>query len=234
MTVDAGTKTSESHTILIADDHPLFRNALRQAVESQLPNTRVVLAADFNEVEEMIRNNNDADLLMLDLTMPGVSGFIGLIRLRNEHPALPVIMVSASDDPATIRRSLDLGASGFIPKSSPMEQICESINEVLAGNIWLPENIDIDSDGDDEIAEILANVSKLTPQQQRVLNMIGDGMLNKQIAYSLNVSEATVKAHVSAVLLKLEVDSRTQAVIQFAKLGGSVTSRTDTQLDDRE
>jgi DNA-binding NarL/FixJ family response regulator len=233
MTVDAETKTSESHTILIADDHPLFRNALRQAVESQLPNTRVVLAADFNEVEEIIRDNNDADLLLLDLTMPGVSGFIGLIRLRNEHPALPVIMVSASDDPATIRRSLDLGASGFIPKSSPMEQICEAINEVLAGNIWLPENIDIDSDGDDEIAKILANVSKLTPQQQRVLNMIGDGMLNKQIAYSLNVSEATVKAHVSAVLLKLEVDSRTQAVIQFAKLGVSVTSRTDTQLHDQ-
>jgi len=234
MTVEAGTENSESHTILIADDHPLFRNALRQAVESQLPDTRVVLAADFNGVEEIIRDNNDADLLLLDLTMPGISGFVGLIRLRNEHPALPVIMVSASDDPATIRRSLDLGASGFIPKSSPMEQICEAINEVLAGNIWLPEDIDIDSDGDDEIAEILTKVSKLTPQQQRVLNMIGDGMLNKQIAYSLNVSEATVKAHVSAVLLKLEVDSRTQAVIQFAKLGGSVRERLDTPSHDRQ
>lgn len=215
---------TDTHTILIADDHPLFRDALRHAVESQMPNTTIVTAGDFNEVEGMISANGDADLLLLDLTMPGVSGFIGLIRLRNEHPALPVIMVSASDDPATIRRSLDLGASGFIPKSSSIEQICDAIGEVMAGNVWLPPNIDIDGEGDDEIAGILANVSKLTPQQHRVLNMIGDGLLNKQIAYNLGVSEATVKAHVSAVLLKLQVDSRTQAVIQLSKIGSTATS----------
>ncbi len=234
MTIDANPDVAELFTILIADDHPLFRNALRQAVESQMPNAKIVLAGDFDEVEDMLSVNSDADLLLLDLTMPGVSGFIGLIRLRNEHPALPVVMVSASDDPATIRRSLDLGASGFIPKSSSIEQIGEAISEVMAGNIWLPENIDIDGEGNDEIAGILANVSKLTPQQQRVLNMIGDGLLNKQIAYSLGVSEATVKAHVSAVLLKLEVDSRTQAVIQLAKLGGAVSSSLDNQLKDDE
>ncbi len=234
MTIDANPDATELHTILIADDHPLFRNALRQAVECQMPNSKIVLAGDFDEVEDMISTNSDADLLLLDLTMPGVSGFIGLIRLRNEHPALPVIMVSASDDPATIRRSLDLGASGFIPKSSSMEQIGEAISEVMAGNIWLPKNIDIDGGGDDEIAGILANVSKLTPQQQRVLNMIGDGLLNKQIAYSLGVSEATVKAHVSAVLLKLEVDSRTQAVIQLAKLGSAVGFSPDNQMQDQE
>ena len=224
MTADVTTHDSEKRTILIADDHPLFRNALRHAVESQMPDTRIVLAADYDEVGDMISRNSDADLLLLDLSMPGVSGFLGLIRLRNEHPTLPVIMVSATDDPATIRRTLDLGASGFIPKSSSMEQICEAIEEVLAGNIWLPPNINIDEELDDEIAGILANISKLTPQQQRVLDMIGDGLLNKQIAYSLGVSEATVKAHVSAVLLKLEVDSRTQAVIQYAKIGGMLTS----------
>jgi DNA-binding NarL/FixJ family response regulator len=207
---------------LIADDHPLFRDALRQAVESQMPDTHIVMAGDFNEVEQMISDNPEADLLLLDLTMPGVSGFVGLIRLRIEHPALPVIMVSASDDPATIRRSLELGASGFIPKSSSIELICEAIKEVMTGNIWLPDNIDIDGEKDDEISEILAGVSKLTPQQHRVLNMIGDGLLNKQIAFSLGVSEATVKAHVSAVLLKLDVDSRTQAVIQLSKLGRAV------------
>ncbi len=227
MTIDANPDASELFTILIADDHPLFRNALRQAVESQMPNAKIILAGNFDEVEDMISQNSDADLLLLDLTMPGVSGFIGLIRLRNEHPALPVIMVSASDDSVTIRRSLDLGASGFIPKSSSIEQIGEAIGEVMAGNIWLPKNIDIDGEGNDEIAGILVNISKLTPQQQRVLNMIGDGLLNKQIAYSLGVSEATVKAHVSAVLLKLEVDSRTQAVIQLAKLGGAVNSSLD-------
>ena len=217
-------RNGELQTILIADDHPLFRDALRQAVESQMPNTRIIMAGDFNEVEKNINNNPDADLLLLDLTMPGVVGFIGLIRLRIEYPALPVIIVSASDDAATIRRSMELGASGFIPKSSLIEQICEAISEVMAGNIWLPKNIDIDSEDDDEIAAILARVSKLTPQQHRVLNMIGDGLLNKQIAFNLNVSEATIKAHVSAVLLKLEVDSRTQAVIQLAKLGGAVGS----------
>ena len=220
---------TDMQTILIADDHPLFRDALRQAVESQMPDTRVEMAGDFNEVEDMISQNPDADLLLLDLTMPGATGFIGLIRLRNEYPALPVIIVSASDDPATIRRSLELGASGFIPKAALIEQICEAIGEVLAGNVWLPGNIDIDSKQDDEIAAILAKVSKLTPQQHRVLNMIGDGLLNKQIAFNLGVSEATVKAHVSAVLLKLEVDSRTQAVIQLSKLGGAFGSSTLVQ-----
>jgi DNA-binding NarL/FixJ family response regulator len=218
MASKVNTISAQSQTIVIADDHPLFRDALRHAVESQMPNTQIIMAGDFNEVEEIISNNADADLLLLDLTMPGVSGFIGLIRLRNEHPALPVVMVSASEDPATIRRSVDLGASGFIPKSSSIEQICEAISQVLAGNIWLPENIDIENLEDDEIARILARVSKLTPQQHRVLDMIGDGLLNKQIAYNLGVSEATVKAHVSAVLLKLKVDSRTQAVIQLTKL----------------
>jgi len=138
--------------------------------------------------------------------------------LRAEHPALPIIMVSASDDPATIRRSLDMGALGFIPKSSSNDQICEAIRAVMNGDIWLPPNIDIDNEEDDEITKILAAMSSLTPQQHRVLNMIGDGLLNKQIAYNLSVSEATVKAHVSAVLHKLHVDSRTQAVIQLAKI----------------
>jgi len=222
MTTQAGEIRTDAQTILIADDHPLFRDAMRHAVESQMPNTHIIMAGDFNEVEEIIAGNANADLLLLDLTMPGASGFVGLIRLRAEHPALPVVVVSASDDPATIRRSLDLGASGFIPKSSSGEQIRQAINDVMAGNIWLPPNIDIDSEADDEISGIFAKVSSLTPQQHRVLGMIGDGLLNKQIAYNLGVSEATVKAHVSAVLLKLKVDSRTQAVIQLAKISGAV------------
>lgn len=212
-------------TILIADDHPLFRDALRQAVVSQLPHTRVIMAGDFDELEKKITTNAGADLLLLDLTMPGASGFIGLMRLRSEHPALPVIMVSATDDVATIRRSLDLGASGFIPKSSSNEQICEAIEAVIAGNVWLPPNLDIDSDSDDEVTGILNRLSTLTPQQHRVLSMIGDGLLNKQIAYSLGVSEATVKAHVSAVLLKLRVDSRTQAVIQLGKISSTIGAK---------
>lgn len=222
MIAKADHSTAEKTTIIIADDHPLFRDALRHAIESHMPNTHIIMAGDFDEVVETISEHSDADLLLLDLTMPGVSGFLGLIRLRNEYPAMPVVMVSASDDVTTIRRSLDLGASGFIPKSSPNEQIREAILEVMAGNVWLPPKLDIISEEDDEISNILTRVSTLTPQQHRVLNMIGDGLLNKQIAYNLGVSEATVKAHVSAVLLKLEVDSRTQAVIQLSKIGGAV------------
>ncbi len=214
-------------TILIADDHPLFRDALRQAVLSQMPNTRVILAGDFDELGQKIVSNTNADLLLLDLTMPGVSGFVGLIRLRAEYPALPVIMVSATDDASTIHKSLKLGASGFIPKSSSNEQICDAINTVIAGNIWLPPNLDIDDEGDDELSELLSKMSTLTPQQHRVLNMIGDGLLNKQIAYNLGVSEATIKAHVSAVLLKLQVDSRTQAVILLSKISNAAGSQSD-------
>ena len=218
-----------AQTILIADDHPLFRDALRQAIENQMPDARILMAGDFDQVRQIIAENMEADLLLLDLTMPGISGFVGLIQLRNEYPALPVIMVSASDDVATIRRSLSLGASGFIPKSSSNDQICEAIYAVLAGDIWLPPNMALDSDVDDELSDVLKRIASLTPQQHRVLNMIADGLLNKQIAFKLGVSEATVKAHVSAVLLKLEVDSRTQAVIQLTRVSAAAgTSSVQT------
>lgn len=217
------TKADEL-TILIADDHPLFRDALCNAILNGMPGTQVVSAGDFEALENCIADNTNFDLLLLDLTMPGVSGFIGLIRLRTEYPALPIIMVSATDDPTTIRRSLELGASGFIPKSSSNEEICDAVASVMSGNVWLPANIDINNQSEDELSIILGQVATLTPQQHRVLNMIGDGMLNKQIAYSLSVSEATIKAHVSAVLLKLKVDSRTQAVIQMAKIDSATSS----------
>ena len=218
------TPMTNRRIFLIADDHPLFRDALRQALESQMNEVKFVMAGNFDEVGKMISENRDADLLLLDLKMPGVSGFVGLMRLRSEYPALPIIMVSASDDTSTIKKTLDLGAMGFIPKSSSNEQICEAINCVLAGDIWLPSNVNIDDEAVDEISDILKQVATLTPQQHRVLGMIGDGLLNKQIAYQLSVSEATIKAHVSAVLLKLNVDSRTQAVIQLAKISDTTNA----------
>ncbi|MCB1445195.1 MAG: response regulator transcription factor [Rhizobiaceae bacterium] len=206
-------------TIIIADDHPLFRGALRQAIASQDKATRIVEAADFDEARRAASENADADLMLLDLSMPGTSGLTGLMMMRAEHQNIPVAVISATDDTPTIRRALELGASAFISKSSGIDEIREAIDTVLAGGFWTPPDFDAERENDPEIENLIARLKTLTPQQTRVLGMIGEGLLNKQIAYELGVSEATIKAHVSAILLKLNVDSRTQAVIQLGKIG---------------
>ena len=157
--------------------------------------------------------------MMLDLSMPGASGLSALMIIRAEFPAIPVAVISASDDQSTIRRALELGASAFISKSSGLDDIRAAVATVLQGGLWMPPGFDAGLEHDPEIEALIGRLKMLTPQQTRVLGMIGEGMLNKQIAYELGVSEATIKAHVSAILLKLDVDSRTQAVIQFAKIG---------------
>ncbi|MDX3926479.1 MAG: response regulator transcription factor [Shinella sp.] len=207
-------------TIIIADDHPLFRGALRQALVGMEGDPIVVEAGDFDAARAAAAENADADLMLLDLAMPGVSGLSGLIALRAEFQSLPVVVVSASDDAATIRRALDLGASGFISKSAAIEEIREGIATVLQGGVCTPANYVEGGEQDAEVADLIHRLHTLTPQQSRVLSMLAEGLLNKQIAYELGVSEATIKAHVSAILLKLDVDSRTQAVIQLAKIGG--------------
>ena len=208
-------------TIIIADDHPLFRGALKQALTGMAGNPDIVEAGDFEAARKAAAANPNADLLLLDLAMPGVSGLSGLISLRAEFQSLPVVIVSASDDPATIRRALDLGASGFISKSASIEDIREGIGSVLSGNVYTPGGYVRGAEQDSEVAELIARLRTLTPQQSRVLAMLAEGLLNKQIAYELGVSEATIKAHVSAILLKLNVDSRTQAVIQLGKIGAA-------------
>jgi len=210
--------------VVIADDHPLFRDALKQAIESLLPDCSCPTAGDLDSVCELLRSLDSIDLILLDLTMPGVSGFSGLISVRAEFPEIPVIVVSATEDPGTIRKCLDLGASGFIPKSSGSELITDGIRTVLSGEIFVPPYVDLDSEGDSETDQLIRKLQSLTPQQTRVLSMLGKGLLNKQIAYELGVSEATVKAHVSAILLKLDADSRTQAVIIMNKIGSSFPS----------
>ncbi|WP_337181296.1 response regulator transcription factor [Shinella sp.] len=208
-------------TIIIADDHPLFRGALKQALTGMAGQPDIVEAGDFEAARKAASDHPNADLLLLDLAMPGVSGLSGLIALRAEFQSLPVVIVSASDDPATIRRALDLGASGFISKSASIEDIREGIGSVLDGNIYTPGGYVRGAEQDSEVADLIARLRTLTPQQSRVLAMLAEGLLNKQIAYELGVSEATIKAHVSAILLKLNVDSRTQAVIQLGKIGAA-------------
>lgn len=212
---------------IIADDHPLFRGALRQVLSDQpadQPATQpeeveIIEAGDFDAVKALVGARDDFDLLPLDLTMPGGTGLSGLVALKALQPALPIIIVSATDDAPTIRHAMELGASGFISKSASMETIGEAVRAVLAGDIWTPADIDLDQAQDPEIEALIARLRTLTPQQTRVLTMLAEGLLNKQIAYELGVSEATVKAHVSAVLQKLGVDSRTQAVILLSRIG---------------
>jgi len=207
------------YRFVIADDHPLFRGALKQALSGIADETDILEAGDFDTAKTLVTGNDDLDLLLLDLSMPGASGLSGLISLRGIHAAVPMVVVSAHDDPGTIRRALDLGASGFISKSASMEEIREAVRTVLKGGIAAPVGIDLGVEQDPEISDLIKRLHSLTPQQTRVLGMIAEGRLNKQIAYELGVSEATIKAHVSAVLQKLGVDSRTQAVILLSKIG---------------
>ncbi|HBF32031.1 response regulator transcription factor [Rhizobium sp.] len=205
-------------TIIIADDHPLFRGALRQAVSGMEGAHVIVEAGTFDEARSAVIGNPDTDVMLLDLAMPGISGFSGLMALRAEFYSLPIIICSATDDSTTIRRALELGASGFISKSSGIDEIRTAIQTVLNGDIACPIQLDGEQEQDAELADLMARLKTLTPQQNRVLGMLCEGLLNKQIAYALSVSEATIKAHVSAILLKLKVDSRTQAVVQLGRL----------------
>lgn len=206
------------YRLVIADDHPLFRGALREAVEGLLEQVDIAEAGTFDELVEFLERGSDVDLVLLDLTMPGARGFSGLMYMRAQYPGVPVIVVSANDDPAAIRRCMEFGASGFIPKTLGVEAMRAAISRILNGGVWTPPDVDLSAGSDAESAELMARMATLTPQQVRVLMMLSEGLLNKQIAYQLGVSEATVKAHVSAILQKLGVESRTQAVIAAAKI----------------
>ncbi len=206
--------------IIIADDHPLFRAALRQAVSQAIEGVEIVEADSLAAVQEAVVQHSDADLVLLDLHMPGTHGFTGLVFLRGQNPGMPVVVVSGSEEVSVLRRAMDYGASGFIPKSAPLETISEAIVAVLKGEEWLPRDITENGtvDVSEEERKFAAALVSLTPQQFRVLTMLTEGLLNKQIAYELNVSEATIKAHVTAILRKLRVHSRTQAVIAAQRL----------------
>lgn len=209
----------EAARVLIADDHPLMRGALSQAVSQTLPRAEIHEAGSLEQVIAAARRRParaPLDLMLLDLTMPGMNGFSGLFLIRAEFPAIPVVVVSASEDAVTVSRALDFGASGFIPKSAPFERIADAIRAVLAGDLWFPDHVE--PAGRAEDAAFAQRLGSLTPQQLRVLTMVATGKLNKQIAHDMQVTEATVKAHVTMILRKLGVASRTQAVIAAGRL----------------
>ncbi|MGE0241263.1 MAG: response regulator [Parvibaculaceae bacterium] len=206
------------YRVIIVDDHPLFRAALKQALSGAFKGIKLDEAGALDAVTERLDRDSDVDLVLLDLKMPGVQGLSGLMFLRAQYPAVPIAVVSASDEPHIIRRALDLGASGFIPKSLAVDDMRQAVTAILAGGVWAPEGLGPGTDGEGDA--LARRIATLTPQQMRVLMMLKEGLLNKQIAFQLGVSEATVKAHVSAILQKLDVASRTQAVIAASRIEG--------------
>jgi DNA-binding NarL/FixJ family response regulator len=224
---------------LVVDDHPLFREALSSSIRQAFNEATVLEAGSLQRTLEAITENADIDLVLLDLNLPGTSGVHGLLTLRTKFPKLPVLIVSANDDRRVVAEALRYGAVGYLPKSVPKTMLERAITETLKGGVFLPpDHQGIANEafatgaGENDLAKQLAN---LTPQQVRVLRMLSEGKLNKQIAFELNIGETTVKAHVSAILRKLKVFSRTQAVIkmrniQLENLVSSGEAGTDSRL----
>ncbi len=206
------------YQFVVADDHPLFRGAMREAVSTLFEPADVFEAGGLDDLQALLEREADMDLVLLDLTMPGVRGFSGLLFLRAQFPGVPVVIVSANEEPDVIRRCMEFGASGFLPKTLDVEIMRSAIRSVLDGGVWTPPDVDLSGEADAATRDLVARLATLTPQQVRVLMMLSEGLLNKQIAFELKVSEATVKAHVSAILQKLGVESRTQAVIAASKI----------------
>jgi Response regulator containing a CheY-like receiver domain and an HTH DNA-binding domain len=200
--------------ILIADDHPLVRDALRSAVLYSCQAQEIHEAGCLDDVVGTLTVKGELDLVLLDLNMPGMNGLTGLVALRKQFPAIPIAVVSAHEDRKVMLEAVRCGAAGFIPKSTPRDAIAGALRQILAGEVYLPPSVDEGAEAEDEeTAEIARRLSTLTVQQLRVLEMLGTGKLNKEIAYELSITETTVKAHVSAILQKLKVYSRTQAVV---------------------
>ncbi len=211
--------TSQALSILIADDHPLFRAALEQVLGQCYPEAALCSAANVGELQQQVEKLPGLDLVLLDLHMPGALGFSALSWLQGQRPAPPVIMISANSHPETVRRALDHGAAGFLSKSADITTMQDTIGQVLAGERGLHPGLPVDTRGASlqslDVADALAS---LTPQQFRVASMLVEGLLNKQIAWELNVKEATIKAHMTEIFRKLGVQSRTQAVLALSSL----------------
>lgn len=205
-------------TLLIADDHPLYRDALRGALSLSLPDLVLREAGDLNTTVNILENE-DVDLLLLDLHMPGSNDLFGLLHIRKLYPDLPVAVVSGTEDATIISKIVGVGALGFIPKTASSGDIANAVQAILDGDIWLPDNISNHIEEVDEAFSQLADkVSSLTPSQYKVLCYMRDGLLNKQIGYNLDIAEATVKAHVTAIFKKLGINNRTQAVLIASQL----------------
>ncbi len=223
--MSAALQMTDLSKVLIVDDHPLFRVALRSAIKTVYRSAETKEASSIEEASDLLDRDRNFDIALLDLSIPGVNGFDGLLQLRAEHPRLPILVVSGLENKEIIEESLRYGAAGFLPKSHGGEDLAQAIDTVLQGGIYCPDEIDQNSgvipEAEKPKAILIERVLSLTPQQLKVLCMLREGLLNKQIAHELDVGSSTVKKHVSEILRKLCVYSRTQAVIEVSKLDQS-------------
>lgn len=209
--------------ILVADDHTFIRSGLNDNLKQILPEAVIFNAESATQVLQLLTQNIEIELAIVDLFMPDMDGFVFLRKLCNDHPQLPVIVISATDNPGHIRKTLDLGAMGFIPKSASTSQFNNVVNIVLAGGTYLPEELiehsaPLSTDSINGNATALELKRQLTGRQMDILVKLGEGKSNKQIARELELSENTVKVHVSGLLKILELDNRTQAGVVAEKL----------------
>lgn len=205
--------------ILVADDHPLFREALSGALGPYFENAQILEAGSLDAALAVLNEYDGIELVLLDLNMPGGEYFNGIITLREQYPNIPIGVVSGSDTVEVVAQVMSLGAQGFIPKVSATREMAQAIVDIIAGKKWLPEGMEEELDKvDDELKLLLQRFRELTPKQIQVLSFLRAGLMNKQIAHEMNVTEATIKAHISAILRKLEINTRTQAVLLMDKL----------------
>ncbi|MGS2721209.1 response regulator [Paraglaciecola aestuariivivens] len=203
---------------LIADDHPLFRDALIAALHPLFEQVSIIQADNLQSTMSALQENQDLDLVLLDLNMPDCDNFYGLIHVTQEFPEVPVVVISANEGNSVVTKVMSLGAKGFIPKSTPSHLIANALKQIMRGENWVPEGSSIETTEDNTAGDIAKLVGELTPKQFKVLKLIQNGLLNKQIAFDLDITEATVKAHISAIFRKLKVNTRTQAVLLLNNL----------------
>jgi DNA-binding NarL/FixJ family response regulator len=205
-------------SLLIADDHPLYRDALKSALSMGFDDLTIFESGDLNSTVSMLEKT-EVDLLMLDLHMPGSNDLFGFLHIQKMHPDLPIAVVSGTEDASLISKIVGLGAMGFIPKTASAQDIKDAVSNMLEGDVWVPEAVRQQiQDVDETFSELAENVASLTPSQYKVLCYMRDGLLNKQIGYNLDIAEATVKAHVTAIFRKLGINNRTQAVLIASEL----------------
>ncbi|MCB1385357.1 MAG: response regulator transcription factor [Nitratireductor sp.] len=228
------TTDADRYRFLIIDDHPLFRDALISAISAAYPGAETRESESLASAVRALDADDSYDLALLDLKIPDTVGFEGFLDIRTRHPRLPIVVVSGHEDPRIIKTALSYGAAGFIPKSTNKRELTEAIQSVIDGAVYVPADYQEpagDAAADEARKSMLATLSTLTPQQFRVIKMLRDGLLNKQIAYELNVGETTVKAHVSEILRKLNVNNRTQAAMELSRLGGSDIEALNARFD---
>ena len=219
---------------LIIDDHPLFGEALGNAIRISHPDARIFEAASIRQALNVLATEQNIDLALLDLLLPDAVGFSGFLSLRDSHPKLPILIVSSLEDKPTIREALAMGAVGYLSKSTSVSELSEAIARILSGSVSAPKGYVAAGSTMQTEAALREKIRKLTPQQVRVLDLIRNGLQNREIAAELKLAELTVKAHVTEILRKLGLFSRNKAIIEIGKIALPLPAPCQSAMGERE